>query len=420
MSKTPKPSLKLSEETKDKIITARVALYGEHPFFATLAQYLGYPIPVTHIPTAAVNGRAKFYLNPEFGEKCSVQDMLFVVTHETMHLVTATMSRMPEGADPKLWNIASDLAINYLIINPEHGAGIAPPRAEVCKPLYEGFEKYWGDTTEEIYYKLLRDTKPCPVCRPSSNTPNKGKGSNSKSKDPDNKEHSKGCPFKGFWWDTSGSECGHEGGMTEEEISEWKQKIAAAAAEARQAGKLPGSLGNFVTDLLQPKKNWKRELRMATNKALRKRYDWKRVARRTAGTVRTPGKSPHLPSALIYMDTSGSMSDDDIRDAINEIAEIVRLGGGKAKLILGDAEVYYCGEVSVNQLKNLPVQRGGTNFIPVFEMIAEENLNPSIFIGFSDLEGSFPHLSPNYPVIWCRPQGYKTDAPFGRVIDIEL
>ena len=436
------PAPKLDEDTKDKVITARVNLYSEHPFFATLAQYLGYPIPSWQVPTAGVDGKAKFFLNPEFGQSCNVKDMTFVVAHETMHLVTATTARMPEGANHQLWNISSDIAINYLIINKENGAGIDPPRDEVCKPLYGGkFEKYFGWMTEEIYYDLLKQSKNCPGCQ-QGNQQGQGQGgqqSGGQGNQPSNSQggdgsgdcdhsqqsqggakHSKDCPFDGYWWDESGSGCGGHEGMSEEDIAEWKQRVANAAAEARQAGKLPGALGNFVTDIMQPKKNWRRELRMAANRALRKRYDWKCVARRTAGRVRTPGKSPYLPTATIYMDTSGSMSDEDLRDAIGEMAEIVRLGGGKAKLILADAEVYYCGDVDIDQLKNLPVQRGGTDFRPVFDKIEEENLNPSIFIGFSDLCGPFPENAPDFPVVWCRPKGWKDHAPWGRVIDIEL
>jgi hypothetical protein len=334
-----------------------------------------------------------------------------------------------------LWNIASDIAINYLLINKEHGAGLDPPRESTIKPCYDGpFEKYWGWMTEDIYYDLIKNRKKCPACgNGKQKQDGEGQdGQGSPGDQPGDQEgqcpgqqggHSKDCPFKGKWWDESGSTCGDdhsEDSMSEEEMEEWKQRVSNAAAEARQAGKLPGALGNFVTDLMQPKRNWRRELRMATHRAMRKRYDWKKVARRTAGKVRTPGKSPHLPQAVIYMDTSGSMSDDDLRDALSEIAEILRLSGGKGHLILGDAQVYHSGECDVSALTNLPVQRGGTNFIPVFDHIDEKELNPAIFIGFSDLEGPFPEFAPKYPVVWCRPQGYKSDAPWGRVIDIEI
>ena len=421
-------------DTKDKVICGRVSLYTDHPFLAVLAQWL-VPLKNWQVPTAGVTGDAKFYLNPAFGALCNNRDMLFVVAHETMHLVTATNARMPSGAMHMMWNIASDIAINYLIINKEHGMGINPPRDEVCKPLYGGeFEEYWGWTTEDIYYDLLKQASNCPACKANmkgqpepGEGDEEGEGQGEEGEEgqcqghglPSQGKHKKNCPFKDYWWDGSGSTCEEEG-MTEEQRAEWKQRVASAAAEARQAGKLPGALGNFVHDVLQPKRNWRRELRMATSHALRKRYDWKKCNRRTAGRVRTPGRSPYMPEAVIYMDTSGSMSDEDLHDAINEMAGILKLTGGEGTLILGDCDVYYCDRIDLNALKRLPVQRGGTDFRPVFEKIEEEKIKPAIFIGFTDLEGPFPSQSPSFPVVWCRPKGYKSDAPFGKIIDVEI
>ncbi len=435
----------LSTANKDKVITARVNLYSEHPFFAQLAQYM-VPTGSWMVPTAGITASKKLFFNPEFADKLNVKEMTFVIAHETMHLVTATCAREPEGAYPMLWNIATDIAINYLLCNREHGAGMQPPREEVIKILFDGeFVQYDGWAAEDIYYDLLKKhSQDCPYCgkgQKGEDGDKEGDGGGAGDSDGDQQQGGGGEPgenrvgsntsgpgnscgcFKGYWWDGSGDALGNpvdEDSMTEEQKGEWKERISAAAESARQAGKLPGALDQFCTTLANPRKNWRRVLRGAANRCLRRRYDWKRVARRTAGRIRTPGRSPHMPEAVVYIDTSGSMSDDDIRQAINEVAAIIKLGGGKGTLILGDWDVYYVGEVTPKSLTNLPVQRGGTNFVPVFEAIKEKKIKPAIFIGFSDLEGQFPECAPNYPVVWCRPEGWKSEAPWGTVIDIEL
>ncbi len=424
----PRPVL--NEMEKEKSVSARVNLYSEHPFFAQIAQYL---IPhASHlVPTAGVTAGSKMFINPAFSEACNVQDMTFIIAHEAMHCVLESWARMPEGANHEKWNQATDIAINYLLANTEKGAGMALPREEVIKPLFGGeFTKYDGWIAEDIYYDLMKNhQEQCPFCGKGQQGDEEDEGEGGG--DPGEQQagqntsgpgNSCGC-FKGYWWDGSGSALGNpldDESMSDQEKAEWKDRIASAAEYARQRGQLPGALDKFCTTILNPRKNWRRELRLAANRALRKRCDWKRVSRRTAGRIRTPGRSPHMPEAVVYIDTSGSMSDDDIMAAINEVAEIIRLGGGKGTLILGDWDVYYCGEVSVKSLSNLPVKRGGTNFVPVFEKIKEEKLKPAIFIGFSDLEGGFPDYAPNFPVIWCRPEGWKSEAPWGKVIDIEL
>ena len=461
-NKMPPPTL--SEDTKDTVTTARVNLYTDYPFFACLAQYMK-PKGSWMVPTAGVSSKsdgadtrgAIFWLNPKFGEKCNIRDMVWILAHEVMHFVTATMSRQPEGANHMLWNVASDIAINYILSDREQGAGLPLPRPDVIKPLFgDEFAKYNGWVTEDIYYDLLREhQKNCPYCQQKmkqsgdqkDDQQNSGQGDNQKDDQSGDQQQSGGsgedfgdsdyCPgpgggkdytsgegnakdgcFKGYWWDGSGSETTKD--MSDEEIAEWKNRISSAAATARQAGKLSGDLSKFVTDLMQPRKDWRKLLRNATNRCLRKRWDWKKVGRRTAGRVRTPGKSPYLPTAVSYIDTSGSMSDEDITQAITEVSSIISLGGGKGILILGDAEVYYCGEMTVDGLRTLPVKRGGTDFRCVFDKITEEDIHPAIFIGFSDLEGPFPDNPPDFPVIWCRPEGWKSDAPWGKVIDIDL
>jgi len=412
-------------EVQDIFTIARVKLYHDHPFIAQLAQYM-VPIPSSIVPAAGVTAKKKMYMNPEIANKCKVTDMMWFLTHETMHLVTATHNRMPEGANQMLWNIASDISINYLINSQEGGMGLPLPRPELFVPLFgEEFKKYDNWTDVEIYYDLLKNHK-CPFCgKGMSDDSQQGSGDSDEEKVSQNTSgsgNSCGC-FKGYWWDGSGSALGDplsEDSMTEKERSEWRERIASAAESARQQGKLPGALDKFCTDILKARKNWRRILSMETTKALRKKYDWKKISRRTAGRIRTPGKSPYLPEAVGYIDTSGSMSDDDISQAINEMAAIFRLGGGKGILILGDAEVYYCGEMTVSGLRNIPVQRGGTDFRPVFDKIEEQGIKPAIFVGFSDLCGSFPEIAPKYTVIWCRPEGYKAEAPFGKILDIEL
>lgn len=427
----PRPVL--NEAEKEKSVSARVDLYSEHPFFAQIAQYL-IPTASHLVPTAGVTAGSKLFINPVFSEMCNVQDMIFIIAHEAMHAVLESWARMPEGANHKVWNWATDIAINYLLANTEHGAGMALPREEVIKPLFGGeFEKYDGWLAEDIYYDLMKNHKEqCPICgagqqgegdEESDDGGGGGEpGEQQAGSSTSGQGNSCGC-YKGYWWDGSGAGIGNpldDDSMTDEQKAEWKDRIASAAEYARQRGQLPGALDKFCTTILNPRKNWRRELRLAANRALRRRCDWKRVSRRTAGRIRTPGRSPHMPEAVVYIDTSGSMSDDDISAAINEVAAIIQLGGGKGTLILGDWDVYYCGEVNVAALSTLPVQRGGTNFVPVFKKIAEKKLKPAIFIGFSDLEGGFPDTAPNFPVVWCRPEGWKSEAPWGKVIDIEL
>jgi len=43
---------------------------------------------------------------------------------------------------------------------------------------------------------------------------------------------------------------------------------------------------------------------------------------------------------------------------------------------------------------------GGTDFRPVFDWVEHENRSPNMLVYFTDAEGDFPKVPPNYPVIW--------------------
>lgn len=436
----------LSQEIEDKIIKARVRLYMQFPFFAILAQHL-HPVGSNALPTVGVTIDGTMYVNPTFGDKANEDDWVFILAHEVMHLVTLTHQRMPMGAIHVVWNQASDCVINEIIVE----AGIALPREELIKPIYGGkYEKYKEWIAEAIYRDLIKNMDDCPMCKSQNKkgqqqageSGNEQSGGAGDTEDQDSGDESGGggkcpihdpstdhqCPVSGGsgegdteWWDGTGSACG-EGDITHEQMEEWKGRAVSAAAAARSEGRMPGCLEKFVTDLLKPKKDWRRELRIAAWTMLKGKWTWKKIGRRTAGIgVRTPGRNPKPPLAAVYIDTSGSMSDEECRRNLSETAEIIRQGGGRGRLLLGDSEIYYDGEVNVSELGNLPVQRGGTDFRVLFDKFRTGE-QPKILIGFTDCCGPFPATPPDFPVIWCRPKdaSYKQDPPWGKLIEVEV
>ena len=62
-----------------------------------------------------------------------------------------------------------------------------------------------------------------------------------------------------------------------------------------------------------------------------------------------------------------------------------------------------------------PIQGGGTDFTDAFDWVERNNINPSVFVYFSDLEGGCSAPDPWYPVIWVSTTSLS-DVPFGEVI----
>lgn len=359
-------SVRLTQETLDNIDRARLALFTRWPFLGELVKYLR-PIESTATPTACVTSSGQMLINSQFANRATVDDLIFILAHEAMHIVAGSIGRKPEHAQPELWNCAADIAINQTILR----QGIRPPRAELIQPLYgHKFAKYVGKTHEEIYHALP-----------------------------------KGFSKGGFWCD----EC-----PDLEDRVLWSERVQAARAAT---GKGPGDLEVFQATLRTPKRPWLQALARVLQQELRQRYSWRRPNRRTIATdVFTPSPQGQNPCIAIYLDTSGSMYDDVLNESLSEIAALVQLFGAAATLILADAEVYFYGPISVDSLHRLPMQRGGTDFRVVFERLKRERFVPKVFIGFSDLEGPFPEQAPEYPVHWFTRGG---KAPWGRITCVE-
>ena len=399
------PSSQWPEHLQVKFKAARMNMLTNFPFFSQLAMYFQ-PAFDDKCPTAYVTAKGKFHINQEFMEKLSGEGMVFVLCHEVMHLVTMSFGRMPLGANHQAWNISSDCVINYLL----NKSNVRFPDPAVIKPIFGGeWEKYDGWITEQVYYDMMKEIDE--ILKKMCNGSCGRKGD----------EPCKGGEGKCWWFDESGSKCdGHGGEGSEKDKSMWQERIASAYARGQAAGNMPGELDAFLTKLLSPKRDWRRDIRYAARTYLKGKHTWRKISRRTAGTVRTPGRDPKPPIGAVYCDSSGSMSDKQMQRAFSETAEIFRHFGGKGRMLLGDCEIYYDGEVDVAALTSLPIQRGGTDFTVLFERIAENGPDPAILICFTDLQGPFPDIAPNYPVVWCKVGTDCATAPWGREIEVDI
>jgi predicted metal-dependent peptidase len=133
-----------------------------------------------------------------------------------------------------------------------------------------------------------------------------------------------------------------------------------------------------------------------------------------------PGEHQPLPRVAVAFDTSGSVSDEDLRRMCGHTMGIVDcLGGLDVTFLACDAQVHAVTKVStVTQLMANMKGRGGTDFRPVFDEIAKFREQPDLLVFQTDLYGPFPDEPPPYPVTWLVTPGGDTSSkpPFGRTI----
>ncbi len=152
----------LESDTEEKEIKARIKIQKailwiniNRGFFGQLLANLNvYGSSDPNYPTMATNGLNIQY-HPDFVLGQSDAAIRFVLCHEILHCVGEHMSRRG-NRNPKLWNYATDYAINP-ILNAEADANFAWPKNTDGTRMGLFEEKYEGMRAEDIYDDLLQD-----------------------------------------------------------------------------------------------------------------------------------------------------------------------------------------------------------------------------------------------------------------------
>jgi predicted metal-dependent peptidase len=304
-----------------------------------------------------------------------------------------------DGRDPVLWNIACDYAVNPIIMDLPGSSVILP---EGC--LFES--KYAGTTAEAIYEDILTF-----------------------SDDQLNRMKSMIMGQVDDYVQSNGDdegELGTEGrdGYTlspDEQKEKWRLIAAEAAIGGRLAGNLPGGLERIVGELISPRLPWREVLiRFITEKA-KDDYTWSTASRRYlyAGMHLPSLSSPKLKDIGVIIDTSGSVSDEDVAGFASELASILSVcPGANAEVLYVDTQV--AKHETLNQ-ENLSSMRahggGGTDFRPGFEYFNEKSMDIACVVYFTDGEcDRFPD-DPGYETIWVIEGSNRSfNPPFGEVI----
>ena len=189
--------------------------------------------------------------------------------------------------------------------------------------------------------------------------------------------------------------------LLEEQINEAiAQSLEKSRRNTTDWGKLPAALRQHLQEFENARKpvvNWRRMLRIFTESSSRTfvRSTLKRASKRY-GT--TPGiKIRKRQKLLIAIDTSCSISEEDIQDFFSEIYHLWKQGA-EVMIVECDMQIVatypYRGETPTNIHG-----RGGTQFdAPI--AYANTEYHPDALIYFTDGFGPLPSLPGRMPILW--------------------
>lgn len=388
------------KEARDCLDSSISKLIAFKPIFGIIFMYLN-KIQDRKIPTMAVGITRQvdlgLYYNPEFVLSLTQYELRAVLIHEALHILLNHISRgYYYGYNSRVANYAADMAINC------HISGL---------PTWALFPEKFGfpnfQSTEWYYEKIKEEA----MKNSNGNTDQYLDGKSGQQAD----DHSK--------W----NDC--EKDIIKEKLRNISEK---AIKEQHQRGwsKIGTDLAKQIIDANKTIINWKREVRWFINKmisagrtATRSRINRKeqalkvnRVDRLKDIYVQPGAKKDFKSKLLVAIDTSGSVSDEEISVFLGEVNGMI--SHVQCDVIFWDTEVCTKPVTISKKIKRMNVAgRGGTDFTPALRF-AEQN-NYDGIICFSDGYFQIPTRNTSIRVLWGFSQ--VQDIPsYGKLVHINI
>jgi len=417
----------LDNDVETKLSAARTKLILDKPFLGALVLRL--PLVAADpkwCKTTATDARTLYY-NEDYIDSLSLDQTQFALAHEALHCALSHFARR-QHRDRHRWDLACDFAINPLLID----EGLTPVQDALV------MDEYKGMTAEEIYPCLdevdslqphddhVYDQDSGDQGGKAGSGGDRGEGGAGKSSAQQQEQQGGGGEPQQQQQKKSGGEGGapkpqplsHE---ERERLSvQWRQRMAGAAQQAMQAGKLGGALARLIDHLLQPQLPWRMLLAKYMTATARDDYNYSRPSRREGDAIFPSLRSSEI-DIVVALDTSGSIGDKEMGEFLSEIDAIKGQVRARVTLHACDAQLADDGPWSYEPWEEFKLPRefpggGGTSFTPVFDWLAREGRRPDLVVYFTDAQGEFPKQEPSFPVIWLI-KG-KAKVPWGQRIQL--
>ncbi len=411
------------------IAKARTSLYFDLPFFGwILSQLEVYPVrDDPRIPKFAADNR-RIYINTKFFEILSIPQIKTILLHLVIHIIMKHGERM--NRNKTIWSYAID--VNTLLIIEETFRRMTDNYGYTSMELFQSWDL--DDTSKipdflksksviEVYNVISNyvtnfinvDTKippnniPTTVLKELHNYCNIGKP----------------CSFIDVYeevWKNMPMK------LYKLDMDRMSGLIRSAYNMQKSHGYIPGAIQEVIDQLIKPRIPWYVLLNQYIQKVIMSDFSWVPPNRRLlAKGIILPSTIKEFIEVVVALDTSGSISDDELTKFVSEAHSIiVSFANVKMHIIECDAEIQDVMVIEEGECidgRKLPWEgkpisgRGGTSFIPVFDYVAEQNIAPDLLIYFTDGYGDFPDEEPAYTTIWVMTT--NVEPPWGNLIKYE-
>jgi predicted metal-dependent peptidase len=335
------------------------------------------------IPTAGVakhNINYKLRINPEFWDTLSLDHRIGLTKHEMLHLAFFHPLMRDSFQDAKLFNIAADMEINQYIEDqylPEGGIkldsfpGIVFPEKAGTRTYYDILSQNQNNQTLQNLMDAM------------------GQGQPQSEDGLDNPNHD---------WEEFEGMSDAEKRLMQTQMEYQMKELAEEVKKSR--GTVPGEIKELIKNFNvfeQPKFDWKGYIRRFIGRSV-KVYTKKLRRKFNKRFEDNPGlKIKQKKHILVAVDTSGSVSTDELKEFFSEVHHMHKTGC--------DVTVVQC-DTAISDIRPYKQSneialhgRGGTSFEPVIEYYDANQKKYTCLIYFTDGEAPAP-AKPRGHILW--------------------
>tara|TARA_B110000967_G_scaffold192021_1_gene218243 strand:- start:441 stop:1379 length:939 start_codon:yes stop_codon:yes gene_type:complete len=224
----------------------------------------------------------------------------------------------------------------------------------------------------------------------------------------------------------------HDFGASKDMTIEEKKAVAKDIDDALRegqilAGKLGGKTPRSIDELLQPKVDWKAELREFISSSIKgnDEYTWRKFNKRLmANDIYMPSmENESIGELVVAIDTSGSIGTVELTEFATELVSICNtVTPEKIRVVWWDYDVHGEQSFNVDDYGNIahllkPKGGGGTRLSCVSDYIVKENIDAEAVVVFTDgyLESDV-RWEVTTPTLVLSTENRHLDLPVQRVI----
>ncbi|MGL5348309.1 MAG: vWA domain-containing protein [Peptostreptococcaceae bacterium] len=354
-------------------------------------------------PTAVNFKGSKYtiYFNPIIFLNLNIKQMETTIKHEILHILSMHLIRA-KGISAKYStlaiNMAMDIVVNkYLDYLPPYSVTLENVNSYYSLKLepYETFEYYVENIQTELDLQEYDEE--------GEKNDNNVDDNIETEFNPENTHD--------IWLDSDD--------IDEKTLKEFTEKFIDSSAK----GETSGYIGNMISNLKNSKGEvpWNIYLKklMGTVESNKKKTITRRNRRQPNRLDLRGELRGHKAEIAVALDISGSISDEEFKQAIKEVLGIVKNYNHEITIIECDNEIKRVYKAKTqNDVKERLNIRGGTKFTPVFEYANNKKINLLVYFTDGKGENTLDIIPRGYKILWVisgRGDKLSLREPYGAV-----